>query len=393
MKHDETEHPSRGAHIARRSLERNIVRLPSGSYLSAGQGHFRGLWTRDFCFAARALLRLGHHDVVRDHLRALIERRRRPDALVPRLLDSITPCFTRVVREIAAQRVPGLPRPAPICDPLVAEYRSEHGAEAIDSNALVLLRALDYVDATGDRAFFTAHEPALIEIFRFYDLRLQDGLLRQQAFTDWQDSVRRRGKTLYTNLLYAAVAKRLVAHPGFGVREHDALALERRIFATFHDPQTGLLRSVEGMPHVSLDGLLLAIELGLLESSHAALYDALTQSPLWRRDGVPGSNTFPRWPRSAIAATVGLVGLSGYHDVLHWSWLTAAALGTARRMGDADTAARIEAHLLRLLERDDCVYEVYAPEPPHAAWRSRLYASERDFAWGAGYAVLALAPR
>src|SRR5436309_13073847 len=87
--------------IAVESLSNNIVELARGPFLSAGRGQFRGLWTRDFCFSAPALLELGRADVVQNHLSALIGHRRSDDSLVPRLMDSLSPAWLRVAYHCA----------------------------------------------------------------------------------------------------------------------------------------------------------------------------------------------------------------------------------------------------------------------------------------------------
>src|SRR5215211_4094484 len=92
--------------VAAACLRGNVVELASGPYLCAGGGQFRGLWTRDFCFAARGVLELGRPDVVANHLSRLLAHRRQPDGLVPRLMDSISPAWLRVVWHCAGRVVP-----------------------------------------------------------------------------------------------------------------------------------------------------------------------------------------------------------------------------------------------------------------------------------------------
>ena len=50
---------------AREALVHNTARLGGRWALSAGANQFRTLWTRDFCYAARGLLRSGRAEVVR----------------------------------------------------------------------------------------------------------------------------------------------------------------------------------------------------------------------------------------------------------------------------------------------------------------------------------------
>jgi glycogen debranching enzyme len=373
--------------IARRSLEGNVVALRSGSFLTAGGHQFRSLWTRDFAFAARGLLRLGRHDVVRDQLSLLIRSARPKDGLVPRTFDS-KPIGVRVAVSAVSNLV-GLKASLGISDRLKPGYIDGHGSPAIDSNLLTILTALDYVQKSGDRAWWRSVERDLIRIWRFYDGHLQDGLIVQPRFSDWQDSVRRAGKTFYTNLLYHTVAQRLVDRPGFGVTRSQVDELRRKVVDTFYDPGSGLFRSVAGRPQVSLDGNLLAIDLGFVADARKqrALYRSLQHSELWTRHGLPGYATAPDYPRSWPSLTVRVVGLDHYHDELFWSWLMALSAKVAHRMGDGATETRLLTRLDQLARRDGSIAEIYAPRPDLPLWRSPLYTSETPFSWGAGMVI------
>jgi hypothetical protein len=385
-------YPSLAA-IAVESLTRNIARLAGGSFLSAGRGQFRGLWTRDFCFSAPALIELGRADVVRDHLDALLRYRRSSDSLVPRLMDSLAPAWLRVARHFAVRWVPLGPPDLPLGDVLVPEYRSEHGVEAIDSNLLVLSVAIDYARESGDAAWWERHERELVGVYRYYATRVRDELIEQPPFSDWQDSAWRRGRTFYTNLLYAVVTEQLARHSAFGIARERALGIRERIEAEFFDPERGLYRSVHGQSHVSLDGNLLALDLGYwpADSGRAKdLYRHLRAHELWSRDGLPGWNTFPDYPARWISFSTRLVGLGGYHDRIRWSWLMALAAKVAIRMNDADGARAILSALDRIACRDGTIHEIYFQKHPYLPWRSPFYVSEADFSWGSSQVVRAL---
>lgn len=365
--------------------------LASGPYLSAGRGQFSGLWTRDFCFAARGLLDLGRGDVVANHLSALLSRQRASDGLVPRLMDSVSPAYLRVAWHCTGRFLPARWRVLPLGDALIAEYRSEHGVEAVDSNLLALSVAIEYVQRSGDHAFWQRHEPRLVRAYRYYDRLLVDDLIFQPAFSDWQDSARRSGKAFYTNLLYYLVTARLAASAAFGIDAKRARRVRSRLQEAFFDVSTGLYRSMEGQPYLSLDGVLLALDGELSNTAEsAALYAALKHHALWARHGIPGWCTTPDYPNHWISIQTKLVRLRHYHDRLRWSWLTALSAKVAARMGDVAEAERIIEHLRAWAERDGAIYEVYSPDRPYLPWRSPFYTSERHFSWGAGLIVEAL---
>lgn len=377
--------------VAASSLASNIVELDAGPVLRAGSRQFRALWTRDFCFAARGLPAIGRTDVIRSHLSLLLAHIRESDGLVPKYFDSMS-IYVRYFNLTL------LGKASEVREPLTAGFKAgipPH--ESIDSNALVLLLADDYVRRTGDRAWWERHEAALVKAYRYYDRFLEAGILRQDAFADWQDSVNRAGRTFYTNILYAAASERLIEHEPFGI-SRQALAQRREaIRQTFFDPATGLYVSIAGEPYISLDGLLLAIDLDVFPAAGPearTLYAALQQHPLWTGNaGLPGIATYPDYPEAWVDPSVRWFGVRHYHDSIAWSWLLGLSAKVAGAMGDYETQERILHRLEPAARRDQAICEIYHPGPELTPYRSRLYRTESPFSWGAGMILDALAPR
>ena len=373
---------------AKSSLAANIVDHKSGSYLSAGGHQFRSFWTRDFCWSIPGLLELGRADVVRDQLQLLCDTARE-DGLLPRAIDSMNP-KARVVRATLAyafglrwkQRAP--------TEKLKPEYIEQNGHPTIDGNALAILGALTYVDATGDSEFLTKNSDAFERILRYYDKSVDtDGLIVQPGFADWQDSIRRAGKTLYTNILWAAVLTRLADRNLFGITKDRAAQATASIDTKFFDSTIGLYRSLDSGPQISLDGNLLAIELGIVTGAKAeALYTSLKSHALWSMArGIPGAVTTPDYPRRDLNWTMTIAGLSHYHDRIAWSWLVAMSAKVATRMGDTAEAQRILNALEALVQRDKIVTEIYEPSRDMRPAKRWLYQSETPFSWGAAVAL------
>ncbi len=382
--------------VARKSLEKNINQVSTGQYLSAGQHQFRGLWTRDFAFAANGLLAIGRNEVVRDHLFLILRNLREKDGLVPRYLDNASTAVRYMAQPFKIR--------VPLREPLKPNFAggSNQGV-TIDSNALVILAALNYLDATGDWETWNAMEPDLIRAYRFYGSQLEEGLVKQGAFADWQDSVKRRGFTFFVNVLYWSATQRLVKFPGFTVNQDQADRLRERILARFQDPITGLYSSIlgdrtrTGEARISLDGLLLAVDLGLIPyGSREAqlLYEALKRHPLWRVNGrSPGAATWPIYDAKDVEKIPKSFGLVHYHDTIYWSWLMGLAAKVTFRMGDLSESDAILDELERVSLRDGAVAEVYRPEEELPLCNTRIYKAERPFSWGSGLILEALAAR
>ena len=382
--------------IAKKSLEANIIQLKSGPYLAAGQYQFHTLWTRDFAWASRGLFVLGRSDVVRNQLEHLLANLRPDDGLVPKTMDSMPP-QNRVFLTTMDLLRNGIPLFRPIVDAIEPYFVDENESEAIDSNLLVLLTASDYVRNTGDQAWWDIHREQLQKVFQHYTSFVdKDGLIRQPAHSDWQDSVAREGKTLFPNVLYAVVSERLAEDPSFEISREQIARLHQRIDQVFLDPVSGVYRSLETGSWVSLDGNLLALDLEYIRDpeQRTALYTSLKSHPVFKGGAnLPGSNTYPDYPSDWVSRAPWMSGLSHYHDRVYWSWLMALAGKTALTMGDPETSEKIFAALSKVASRDKAIAEIYLDTPALRIWRSRLYRSEKPFSWGSAFVLDFLSAR
>lgn len=200
---------------------------------------------------------------------------------------------------------------------------------------------------SGYTKWLDGHLYELQLLYRYYDRwKTAEGLLHQPAYADWQDSVKREGESFYLNLLYLDVSRRLGEASGTTTAER--AAFEAKVKVRFYDEHTGLYRSLAGKSYVSLDGNLLALDLGYVDADSdegRALYAKLKASPMWTRGGVPGSATVGDYPKAWLHLPAKLSGLSHYHDEMHWSSLTALSAkvahqrATSTSRGESSTAS------------------------------------------------------
>jgi hypothetical protein len=364
--------------IARASLEVNIVHLKSGDFLAAGPHQFKSLWTRDFCFSVPALLTLKKYSLVKNQLNYLITNRR-SDGLVPIYADSMSPM--QRVTLASVNNILGTNFNYPITDKLTPYFKASGKFPTIDANILILLASYEYYQATLDQEWWEKNQKNFREIYNYYQKFTQDGLIFQGAFSDWQDSSKRVGKTFFTNLLYLEVSKY------FHFLSHSELdLLTNKIHETFYDPSTGLYFSVAGEPYISIDGILWALQKKLMPNLDA-MYFALKKHPLWNRFEIPGYATFPSYPKSWIISHVKLSGLSEYHGNLSWSWLIALSSTVAKQYGDLVEAERISSKLQEILLRDNFVGEIYESKNNYRLFHSSLYKSENPFSLGSAFVI------
>lgn len=368
--------------VATNSLQTNIVELSHGGVLRAGAHQFASLWTRDFCFASRGLWTMGREDVIASHLSQLLKHIRESDGLVPRVLDS-KPSWQRVLRY---SLVPFRPESPTLTDDLRAEYVGEHGTVAIDSNALVLITAHEYIKRSEDERWYKRHKEKLKKMMDFYRPYFVRALVEQEKYGDWQDSVKREGATFFTNFLLWKVLNLYKDDPYFDIEMSVVANFRRNLDLNFFDNTSGLYRSLIEGPWVSLEGILYAIEDKdfLTQSQRLKLYHNLKKHKLWQN---PGVATYPAYARNQISATTKAAGLRHYHDGLVWPWLTAFAAKTAFSMNDRETGEALKERLEMWALRDGAINEVLDPKKKMRPVRRMFYTSEAPFSWGAGFVL------
>ncbi len=368
---------------ARSSLLRDLETRPAGPLLSADRWPLGRLRTRDFCFAARGLLQLGEVSLVRALLEWLLCHRRASDGRVPCGLVPV-PRLLRAALAAGGWRTAGRR--------LRPEYVAGRGREQVDCNALVVLRALDHADHTGDCGFLHEHSDALEALLAYYARRMRGDLFSQPPFADWQNSVRRDAPAFYTNLLIFRATERWAERRGDAPRRQLArwrATLER----VFRDPHSGLFRTLAGHPQLSLGDQLLALDLGFVPPRSAAglaLYDALRSQPLWSLTG-PARSTWPDYPASWISLRARLAGLRHVHDRQLSPWLLALGARVSGLCGDRSGSRDALQRLERRVLQPGGLAESFQGGPVRRRLATWLDRNQQRFSWGAGLWLEALA--
>jgi hypothetical protein len=361
-----------------RTIEANLVETEAGILLAAGAAQYKTLWVRDFCYSVPGLLKAGYAELVERQL-LLIYQHKGADGRLPRGLDVVNPKL-RVVWNVLLSRSP--PGSAYERRALKAEHLGEHGTPAFDSN-LLFVRALFALAAHQGKppALPSGEIAQLLAVYQ----QGEDSLLRQPAFSDWQDSVRREGPLLLSHLLL------LDCQLALG-DENGAKLSRDAVIRNFYDG--GLFREMPGSRQVSLDSHLLLLNRRLFPGLEPAeTYRRLKEHPVWRTDLIPGRPVFPLHPEGSISWTTRFVGLRHYHDGFVWGWLAADAYQCSLRQGDGGEAQRILAAFRAAAQKDPYLGEIYeGSEQGLKQVSRRFYRSEMPFTWTAAKWLEALLP-
>jgi GH15 family glucan-1,4-alpha-glucosidase len=405
--------------IAERDLRRNIVDVPVGDtgltrrYLLAGHYQFHALWARDLSFSTGGALVLGERAAVRDSLEALLGAQCTPqsseaacreclsrgtchEGLIPRGIDDRDPACR--VFDGAVLHLPD----AFGEEQLRAQYISEYHVISLDSNLAVPWAASRYVleepvDLDFARRWFPAVQGALKMVEDYYCANPGPActlVSHQPCFSDWEDSVERRGDVAYSQVMYVLALDGAAKWAHVIGRETDAKAYEtrsalaaRELMSHYRSP-AGILTNFDGDRdvHRTADAnVLAAAYVPLLPGEAAGLLDSLrdTARELWQP--MPGRPTFPDYPASMKGSVAKLGGLSSYHDEDYWLWIAAAAAIGERVAGNCDAYNSIMARLAWQIEKDREVWEIleHTADGDLRPVCGLRYTAEHPFSWSA----------
>lgn len=366
---------------------RHLTNYLSKEILHAGYRNFFESWARDFGFAAYGLLALELYKTVKETLEAFLWHQT-PEGRLPVKLHSIH-VITRFLYS-------SLGREQPIETMLKPRYISGHGAPSLDGQGMLIIAALAYVQKTEDNTFLQTHWEQLQLAMKWLESHRTDpadGLLHQGAFADWADSIARRGRVLYTNVIYwKALNEMAWAATSLDFKEQaahysaEAEDVSRAIHTQLWRPELGYFSTSDKLHQLSSDGNLLAIAWGLAKTEQAeSILDFMAEAGM--AEPIPTRVVYPSYPLELIALENLLGSLPNYHTDASWLWLGAWHVIALVKTGHLDKAQPLMARITEVIVREKQVNEVYGPngEPLSSRW----YKPESPLTWNAGMIIYA----
>jgi GH15 family glucan-1,4-alpha-glucosidase len=355
--------------------------------LHAGYRNFRESWARDFGFAVFGLLALKEYKAVKDTMEAFLDHQKMDGQLPVKLHAMGAP--TRFMYSL-------LEREQPTEIPLRPKYLSAHGAPSLDGQALLVIATIHYSREANDLEFIRTHWDALVKAILWMEQSAKDSngeLLIQGPFADWADSIDRRGRALYTNVLYwkalqemSEGATRLGFAESASTYIQSAEQVADAIQKILWRPSLGYFAASDVLNHLTSSGNLLAIAWGLSSTEQTnSILEALINADM--ANPVPTKVAFPSYPRHLIALENRLAGIANYHTDAAWLWIGAWHVIALARAGRLDESRATCARMAGVIVRDRQIHEVYAPngKPLSNFW----YKSESPLTWNAGMIVYA----
>ena len=370
--------------LERRSMDNGHQK----TVLCAGIRNFREPWARDFGFAAFGLMELEEYQAARETLEVFLLNQR-PSGQFPVKVHS-TSVLDRYLHSLFSKE-------QPIHRPIKPKHITAHKTISLDGNALLVIAAIHYAERSGDDDFIKDHWSALKQAVQWLDGYAShiDGLLVQESYADWADSVARGGKVLYPNVLYWKATydmARAATKYGFAFDELHFTAkadrLEHAIRNHFWRNDLGYFVTSQELSQLSSDGNLLAVAWNLATPQQANLVldrmrDFDMDSP------VPTKVAQPAYPDKLIAIENRLAGIGNYHTSGAWLWLGAWHVIALVRAGRLAEAYTLLSRMSAVIVRDGVVHEVYGENGRYLS--TRWYTSEAPLTWSAGLFIYAQA--
>jgi len=359
----------------------------------AGKNHFTDVWIRDCFYACWGSLSVGDTDIVKISLQSVLDYLNH-NGQVP----------LRIGAKIFLLRYFGFKVPKQ------ARYMDDKGFSVpTDGNSLVIITSQMYLKQTGDTAFFKENFDKFVKLINWnltrdfdHDLLMEDGY-----FSTWADSVRKRGKVMYTNALhYAAfmafsdICRRLrktsLARHYMGVasriKEQANLLLWNGSYyldflynGTTPEMYVEFLNDNSPRDIFSSSGNVLAGLFGLADKTEQVQIQRSMES-FGINDGFCTITNAPKYHKKHIYPPFRLIGLADYHNGLQWLWLGCVDAVFKYRAGFRKEAYAVLNGISKKIVEYGGVYEVYDNGKPV---KRLFYKSEEYFAWSSGLFVWA----
>ena len=382
----------------------NLRQCYSPLGIMAGSGNFTDLWARDCCQAGLGAVRAEKQD--QQHVRRSLEtlaQYQRWDGMIPIRIGSgtlIFKCFS--IRGITPKGFgQKLDRAWEKLTRRKTEARYDTSkdrffvfTEPLDPNLWFMISLDDYARQTRDDHFAKDQYQRLEGAAAWISSqdKDEDHLLEEGPYAGWADSVKKNGKVLYSNVLYARAMQAMAEicdRIGEGNRkihfEDKVKRIRDAINATFWNGKYYIdWIDTERHGHMPTYENALSVVFGIADNSQAnSVEDSLTR--VFGEDMFfnPHSVTLPM---REINLTQRLIGMKDYHN-LSWQHIGCMDAVAKNKIGRKEDAIKVLGFVADQILRHGTTHEIL--DRNGNPINRLLYQSEGPFAWTAGLYVLA----
>jgi len=361
----------------------------------AGQETYSYFWSRDFLFCSTYLIESNkYRPKVFKCLKKLSTYEK--NGLLPKCLDTRSSTFHVIYNSYLSYR--GKPN-KPILHKRdkktnnyewKAMYKDHNRSISIDTNLLFIKACMELYYYDEYREFIHSIKDKLIDILMYYSRNgyinnYTDNLIEQPSFSDWKDSLKRKGISFITNLLYWKVVREMERSRLFKNLPKSGIIRYTIEKTFFHN---GIYCSMKGLKNsFGLDENLLAIEWGFVSGT---LSKTLMEKLVKRKEflKIPGLAISPQnsWSDKPVYAFI--AGSQGYHDNACWLWIVALAAKLAYKFDYISEYETLKQQIDAIVTRDQTIYDAYSLNRETETlerYTTRAFRAESEWLWGAVY--------
>lgn len=335
----------------------------------AGLSHFKDYWARDAFFASFGALELGDLEIVRKNIELFMSYS---------IKGQLPLRVGRRTYEIIISKQ-GKRRPIYTTD--------KTNKPSVDQNSLFISVLKEYTKKAGLEIVKDNKEK--IKAIMDWNFKLDidaDLLIEETEYSNWADSLKKKGKVLYSNVCHIYALK-CMSDLGFKEYLPKYKEAKKRLNELFWSGEHYIdwIDEEKHYNYFSTDGNFLAILLGISDEKKAMHIEEA--SHIFDIHDVPSRCVHPEFPKNYAYLPLRLAGLGDYHNGLSWIWLGCINALAKHHLGMEKEAKELMHKISKLIEQYGYVYEVYTKEGKPV---NRLfYRAEFPFAWSSGMFVYA----
>ncbi|NTV23919.1 MAG: hypothetical protein HGA85_06135, partial [Nanoarchaeota archaeon] len=330
---------------ARKIAAENLRSLYGEKGIFAGASHFNDYWSWDSFYASLGSLALGDFDIARKNLDLFISGMKNDGQIPLRIGTTTLGIILSYIGFKQAKRFPVYNNDKSLSPPVI-------------QNSLFLIAFHEYILAANDNAYLKKNISKVEDIlsWNFAKDRDSDLLIEEDEYCNWADSIKKKGKVLYTNICHSYANKcvsDLYSMLGDMDKKRHYLSLHKKINKKIDDLFWNGKYYIDWIDrekkheYFSTDGNFLAIFWDIADRKKAVRI--VKASYGFTKKGVPGRCVHPPYPDSLVSPALRLIGLGDYHNGVSWIWLGAVCAIAKNRLGMKKEAHDIMEQLASLI--------------------------------------------
>lgn len=349
----------------------------------AGLHQFKDHWARDSFFASYGALAIKDYKIVKENLLHFLNNRGKDNQIPLRIGKTAVGIALSYfgIRSVDFTRLP------------IFTSDKSHG-KPLDQNSLFIISAYEYVKNSKDGKFLMDNILDFEKIILWNFTHADDLLIEEKYYCNWADSVKKRGKVLYTNVCHC--------HALNSMGKLFLLAKDKKKSKKYLNIHAKVKKKINELfwsgehyldwidqdityNYFSTDGNILAILWDIADNAKSKHIEEA--SHIFDINDVPSQCVHPNYPINLISVQIRMLGLKDYHNGLSWIWLGCINALAKQKLGMKQEAKEILERIAGLIIKYNGVYEIY--EKTGKPVRRWIYKAEQPFAWSSGLFVYA----